>query len=137
MTKNRRISPHEWIQDYFSPLVSVLASPDVQSLCVKSNLTLTELLQPFSKLLADVTVKDPEGNNHSVAGLCVTFQDFAKDPSRMVNQKLLSDLVAASPEEPLVSRTFGGKHVLEAPGFTPWFDTWMKLYLHSIPVRYF
>ena len=86
MTKTRRITPHEWIQDYYSPVISVLAAPDLESFSCrkKNNLTLTEILQPFSKLPVDVTVKDPEGVNHAVANLNLTFMDFNKDPSRLI-----------------------------------------------------
>jgi hypothetical protein len=32
------------------------------------------------------------------------------------------------------SRTFNrGEETVEAPGYTPWFDAYMKLYLQSIP----
>ena len=51
-------------------------SGDKQIACAKNNLTFTELLQPFSKLNTDVTIKDPEGANHPVPALSVNFQDF-------------------------------------------------------------
>ena len=128
MTKSRHITPHEWIGDYFSPAVTVMACPEVEALCAKNNLTLTETLQPFAKLMTDVTLKDPEGVNHAVPSLHVIFQvsrnlsgvrspgllkdfripfqDFKKDPSRLINQKLMSDLVDNLTEEPQVSKTF-------------------------------
>jgi hypothetical protein len=44
------------------------------------------------------------------------------------------DIVAEITEEPVVSKTFNrGENTLEAPGYTPWFDAYMKLYLQSIP----
>ena len=73
--KKECLTPHDWISDFFSPCVSVLCSPDAeQILAEKSNLTFTELLQPFSKLTSDVTIKDPEGVNYPVSGLNITFQ---------------------------------------------------------------
>lgn len=62
------------------------------------------------------------------------FQDFKKNPYRLVNHKLLSDLVGSQTEDVMVSRSFphGSTPTLEAPGATPWFDTWTKLYIHSI-----
>ena len=74
MTKNRVTTPRDWISDYFSPLVTVLASPDAESVVGKNNLSPVELLQPFSKLLSDLTIKDAEGNNHAIHALNVTFQ---------------------------------------------------------------
>ena len=32
-----------------------------------------------------------------------------------------------------VSREFANGVSLSAPGFTPWFDTWVKLYINSVP----
>ena len=44
--------------------------------------------------------------------------------------KLVSDTVNYVHEEPAVQREFNnGSLVLEAPGFTPWFDAWMKVKL--------
>ena len=132
MTKTRRITPHEWIQDYFSPVVGVLSSPEAEALCRKNNLTLTEILQPFSRLPTDVTLKDADGLNHGISNLNVSFQDFKKDPSRLIAAKLVSDTVNYVHDEPSVTREFNGK-VLEAPGFTPWFDAFSKLTFAAIP----
>ena len=106
MTKTKKITPQEWIQDYFCPAIGVLATPEANSLCQKNNLSMVELLQPFSKLSTDVTVKDPENSNHLVPNLCVNFQDFHKDPARIVGPRLLSDTVASITEEPFISRAF-------------------------------
>ena len=132
MTKTKKILPQEWIQDYYSPVIGVLATPEVNASCHKNNLSVVELLEPFSRLTSDVTIKDPEGANHAVPNLSLTFQDFYKDPARNVGPRLLSDTVASITEEPLVSKAFPSRAVqLEAPGFTPWFDAWTKLYLQS------
>ena len=144
LTKTKKILPQEWIQDYFNPVIGVLSTPEVNASCHKNNLSMVELLEPFSRLTSDVTVKDPEGINHPVPNLSLTFQDFNKDPVRNFEQAwknqgktwkhLLSDTVSSITEEPLVSRAFPSRAVqLEAPGFTPWFDAWTKLYLQSIP----
>eukprot|EP00095_Tigriopus_kingsejongensis_P009758 maker-scaffold422_size175911-snap-gene-0.34 protein:Tk09758 transcript:maker-scaffold422_size175911-snap-gene-0.34-mRNA-1 annotation:"trafficking protein particle complex subunit 8" len=135
MSQSRGWSPQGWIQDYFSPVVSVLASPECEALVARNNLTLTELLQPFGQLLSDVTLKDPEGTTHGLASLSVTFQDFKKEPTRLVHQKLMLDLVDDCTEE----GGGGGAQPLTAaphlavPEATPWFDVWTKLFLHSIP----
>jgi hypothetical protein len=52
----------------------------------------------------------------------------------VVNQKLLLDRVSEENcvEADMVTKHFE-KHSLDAPGFTPWFDVWMKLYLQSLP----
>ncbi len=134
LTKTKKILPQEWIQDYFNPLVGVLSSAGVNSLCHKNNLSMVELLEPFSRLTSDVSLKDPDGVNHSIANLSLTFQDFSKETCRQISPRLLNDTIASITEEPLVSRAFPNRSLqLEAPGFTPWFDAWTKLYLQSIP----
>ena len=134
MTKTKKILPQEWIQDYYNPVIGVLSSPEVNALCHKNNLSMVEMLEPFARLTSDITIKDPEGINHAVPNLSLTFQDFAKDPSRDISPRLLSDTIASITEEPLVSRAFPNRSLqLEAPGFTPWFDAWTKLYLQSVP----
>ena len=42
---------------------------DAETIASKNNLTFTELLQPFSKMGTDVTIKDVDGQNHNVASL--------------------------------------------------------------------
>ena len=96
-------------------------------------LSLVELLEPFARLTSDVTIKDPEGITHPIPNLSLTFQDFYKDPCRDIGPRLLSDTVASITEEPLVSRAFPNRSLqLEAPGFTPWFDAWTKIYLQVV-----
>ena len=75
----------EWIQDYYSPLLTVLAHDDVETIANKNNLTFTELLQPFSKMLTDVTIKDVDGANHNVPALNILLQDFKRDPHKQAN----------------------------------------------------
>jgi len=66
---------------------------------------------------------------------CFNFKDYRRDPSRQVNSKLMYSMVAEITDEPFIKKTFNrGEDVLEAPGFTPWFDVYMKLYLQSIPI---
>ena len=81
---NLMVNPQEWIQDYYSPLLTVLAHDDVETIANKNNLTFTELLQPFSKMLTDVTIKDADGANHNVPALNIVLQDFKKDPHKQV-----------------------------------------------------
>ena len=108
---------------------------DAEVLAHKNNLTFTELLQPFSKILTDVTIKDVDGSNHNVPSLNLVLQDFRKDPGKAVNQKLMLDRISEEncDEHELISKHLG-KLRLDCPGYTPWFDTWMKFYLQTLPV---
>ena len=78
---------HCWLQDYYSPTLTVLAHEEVEVVAMKNNLSFTELLQPFSKLLQDVTVKDADGTNHNVPSLNINLQDFKRDPQKQVTNK--------------------------------------------------
>ena len=74
----KRTSPQDWIHDYYGPILTVCASDDAEIIANKNNLTFTELLQPFSKLGTDVTIKDVDGQNHNVPCLNIILQDFKK-----------------------------------------------------------
>jgi len=134
MSVKKRTSPQEWIHDYFGPVLTVYASEDAESIASKNNLTFTELLQPFSKMGTDVTMKDVDGQNHNVPSLSLILQDFKKDPQKSVNTKLMLDRVS---EENCDEKDMITKHLdkisLDAPGYTPWFDIWMKYYLQTLP----
>lgn len=101
----------------------------------KNNLTFTELLQPFSKMGTDVTIKDVDGQNHNVASLNIILQDWKKDPNKNVSTKLMLDRISEEncDEKDMISKHFD-KVSLDAPGYTPWFDIWMKYYLQTLPV---
>lgn len=101
----------------------------------RNNLTCVELLQPFSKLTSDVTLKDVDGSNHNVPSLHIILQDFRKDSQKLINQKVLLDRISDEncEDSDMVTKHYE-KTSLDAPGFTPWFDVWMKLYLQSLPV---
>ena len=135
MSVKKRTAPGDWIHDYYGPVLTVYASEDAESVAHKNNLTFTELLQPFSKMSSDVTIKDVDGQNHNVASLNIILQDFKKDPQKQVNTKLMLDRVSDEncDDEDMITKHFD-KVSLEAPGYTPWFDTWMKYYLQTLPV---
>ena len=134
-SNKKRTSPQDWIHDYFGPILTVYASEDAEIIANRNNLTFTELLQPFSKLGTDVTMKDVDGQNHNVPCLNIILQDFKKDPQKAVNTKLMLDRVSDEncDEADLLTKHFS-KLTLDAPGYTPWFDTWMKFYLQTLPV---
>ena len=86
MTKSasRRIGASEWIQEYFSPVVGVLGSEEAEALCRKNNLSLVEMLQPFTRVNEHLTVKDPEGLIHNVPTLNVTLQVNANNSYQLL-----------------------------------------------------
>ena len=107
----------------------------MESIAGRNNLTFTEILQPFSKLGSDVTIKDVDGSNHNVPNLHLILQDLQRDSPKLINQKLLLERLSEEncEESEMVTKHYD-KISLDAPGFTPWFDLWMKLYLQTLPV---
>jgi hypothetical protein len=45
-----KLTPHEFIQNAFSPMVAVMCSQLVDQTCQKNNLSFVEMIQPFCKL---------------------------------------------------------------------------------------
>jgi len=134
MSSKQRTSAQDWIQDYFSPLICVLASSEAEETAARNNLTFTELLHPFAKLRTDVTLKDADGSNHNVPQLNILLQDF-NEGRRPLNQKLILEKVDNENcgKEEMVTKYYD-KISLDAPGYTPWFDVWTKLYIQGLPV---
>lgn len=56
----------EFIQNSFSPIIATLCSPKVDNIVCKNNLTLPELLQPFTQL-------DWEGAELEMADFCIAY----------------------------------------------------------------
>jgi len=128
------VGPQEWLRDYFAPCVCVLATDAAEAVCARNNLTLAEMLQPFSRLTQDVSMRDPEGGTHATPALAVNFTDFRRDPARMVNAKLVSDLVASCQESSGPEEDHRQDQAQpQAPTIMPWYDMWAKLYAHSVP----
>lgn len=47
---HQKLSPQEFIQNSFCPLVAAMCSPLVEQTCRKNNLSFTEMVQPFCRL---------------------------------------------------------------------------------------
>ena len=82
-----------------------------------------------------MTIKDVDGSNHNVPNLHLILQDLNRDSPKLINQKLLLERLSEEncEESEMVTKHYD-KISLDAPGFTPWFDLWMKLYLQTLPV---
>ena len=85
----------EFVKNSFCPQIAVISGPDCDSLCAKNNLTLVELLQPFCRLNAEISVRDPAGYAYTVSNLKLAFRDtVTQPPPPHQAQRLLADVVA-------------------------------------------
>ena len=85
----------EFVKNTFSPQIAIISGADCDSICSKNNLTLVDLLQPFSRLNAEISVRDPAGYAYTVSNLKLGFKDIVTPPpSQHVANKRLADVVA-------------------------------------------
>lgn len=131
-----KLSPHEYIQNSFSPQVAILCSEDADNLCLKNNLRFVELIQPFCRLNSEIRIADPAGNTVPIRNLRVVFEDMNRRPPQpTLGKKLLSEVVSSTPWDRPVTRTIGASGTrealeLELQQTTPWFETWRDTFLH-------
>ena len=70
----------EFVKNTFSPQIAIISGADCDSICSKNNLTLVDLLQPFSRLNAEISVRDPAGYAYTVSNLKLGFKDIVTPP---------------------------------------------------------
>ncbi|XP_066254836.1 trafficking protein particle complex subunit 8 [Euwallacea similis] len=124
-----RTSPHEFIRDAFTPQVTVICTPEAQRACEKNNLDFSELLQPFSKLVNDVTFRDPSGTTNLIKGLKLTFVDInLRPPQTTLARKLLNSSVSEA-SEPRMKMHEAKNYQLHVPSSTPWYEKWRNTFM--------
>ena len=85
----------EFVKNTFSPQIAVISGADCDTICAKNNLTLVELIQPFSRLNAEISVRDPAGYAYTVSNLRLGFKDtVTPPPPPNLAKKLLADIVS-------------------------------------------
>jgi hypothetical protein len=85
----------ELIKNTFSPQIAVICSNDCETICLKNNLNFVELLQPFSRLNAEISVRDPSGYAYTVSNLKLSIKDTVTPPPQpTLAKKLLADVVS-------------------------------------------
>nr|CAD7195798.1 unnamed protein product [Timema douglasi] len=95
-----KLTPHEFIQNSFSPMVAIMCSPLVDQICQKNNLTFIEMVQPFCKLNSEGHIRDPSGCSIPVRNLRITMQDVnSRPPQPTLARKFLNESVSLSCNE--------------------------------------
>lgn len=122
-------TPQEFIKNTFTPQIAVMYTPLAEKCCLKNNLDFIQLLQPFCTLTNDVSYKDPTGFTNTLRNLKLTFLDTLwKPPQTPIVRKLLNSSVSNASDSK--NKFFQvGRHNLEVPSSTPWFESWRDTFL--------
>ncbi|ELT91258.1 hypothetical protein CAPTEDRAFT_79642, partial [Capitella teleta] len=140
---NCKKTPHDFIQDVFSPRVAVFCSHDADVVCKKNDLSFVQLIQPFCRLNSEVHIRDPGNISHTVRNLRVIVQDMnSLPPQPTLAKKQLNDVVANSLPAgsttaagqdtgiPGVSNVVSvGNYDLQLSTSTPWYEAYREKFL--------
>ncbi|KAL4712641.1 hypothetical protein ACJJTC_007938 [Scirpophaga incertulas] len=119
----------EFIQCSFSPTIAVLCSPKVNNVVSQNNLSLIELLQPFSTLEIDGQFRDPSGSLCTVKSWKLFLRDINWKPLQPTEaRRQLNNAVLYNYNDKIVTLEIGGRK-FDIPQSTPWFDAWRETYL--------
>ncbi|XP_046999759.1 trafficking protein particle complex subunit 8 isoform X1 [Schistocerca americana] len=124
-----KLTPHEFIQNAFSPLIAAMCSPLVDQACQKNNLSFTEMIQPFCKLNTEAHFREPSGGVIPVRNLRFTVLDVnARPPQPTLARKFLNESVSFASSERNYPINIGDQTV-EIPASAPWFEAWRETFL--------
>ncbi|XP_061385966.1 trafficking protein particle complex subunit 8 isoform X3 [Danaus plexippus] len=119
----------EFIQNSFSPIIATLCSPKVDNIVCKNNLTLPELLQPFTQLDWEGQIREPGGNFCSIRNLNLVIRDVLWKPLQPTEaRRQLNNAVLHNYDEKTVIMKIDTQ-IFDVPQATPWFDAWRETYL--------
>lgn len=124
-----KLTPHEFIQNAFSPLIAAMCSPLVDQACQKNNLSFVEMIQPFCKLNTEAHFREPSGGVIPVRNLRITVLDVnARPPQPTLARKFLNESVSFASSERNYPINIGDQTV-EIPASAPWFEAWRETFL--------
>lgn len=126
---HQKLSPQEFIQNSFCPLVAAMCSPLIEQTCRKNNLSFTEMVQPFCKLNTEANFRDPSGTMVTVKNLRICIADVnSRPPQPTVARKFLNESVSAFVAERTTVVEVGNMS-LDVPVSVPWFEAWRETFL--------
>ncbi|XP_039753731.1 trafficking protein particle complex subunit 8 [Pararge aegeria] len=119
----------EFIQNSFSPVIATLCSSKVENIVGKNNLTLPELLQPFTTVDWEGQIREPGGGICTIKNFDLVIRDVNWKPLPPTEaRRQLNNAVLHNYDEKTVPINIEG-HTIEIPQATPWFDAWRETYL--------
>ncbi|XP_046960546.1 trafficking protein particle complex subunit 8 [Vanessa cardui] len=119
----------EFIQSSFSPLIATLCSQKVENIVSKNNLTLPELLQPFTSMDWEGQFREPGGSVCTIKNFNLIIRDVNWKPLQPTEaRRQLNNAVLHNYDDKTVPLNFDG-HQFDIPHATPWFDAWRETYL--------
>uniref|UniRef100_A0A1B6D9P4 Trafficking protein particle complex subunit 8 n=1 Tax=Clastoptera arizonana TaxID=38151 RepID=A0A1B6D9P4_9HEMI len=124
-----KITPQEFIQNSFSPVIGSFCSPLVEKTCKKNNLTFTEMIQPFCKLTAEANFRDPSSTLVVIKNFRIVVSDIhLRPPQPTMARKFLNESVSSVNCE-RTSVVQVGDMNLDIPVSVPWFEAWRDTFL--------
>ncbi|CAH2102558.1 unnamed protein product [Euphydryas editha] len=119
----------EFIQSSFSPTIATLCSPKVENILSKDNLTLPELLQPFTSTQWEGHFREPGGSVCNIKNFNLMIRDVNWKPLQPTEaRRQLNNAVLYNYDDKTVSLNIEGRK-FDIPHATPWFDAWRETYL--------
>ncbi|XP_033625745.1 trafficking protein particle complex subunit 8-like [Asterias rubens] len=130
-------SAQEFVQNAFGPTVAVLCSHDAEVLAQKNNLSVVEMLRPFSCLTNEAHIRDPSGQIHTVRNLRLILNEMNHQPQApMLMRKMLQESVNRC-QPPPVNGNRGnvitvGSYDLQIGSSTAWYETYRDVFLQLL-----
>lgn len=123
------IDPYSFVQRTFPPVVGSLASPTVEQICQKNNLSFVEMIRPFCTVYLDQRLRDPSGNDHLIKTLQVSVQDINdRPPQPTLARKFLNESVSNATCDTTKTVNIGNLS-LSIPTECTWFQAWGDTFL--------
>ncbi|KAK9497990.1 hypothetical protein O3M35_003881 [Rhynocoris fuscipes] len=124
-----QVSPQDFIQYTFQPMIAVLCSDAVERTCKKNNLNFVDMIKPFTKIAVDGQLKDPSGAMVPIKNLRVSFTDVkTKPPPLPVARSYFNQVINCFIHDRTSTVNVGG-YELDIPICAPWYDAWRDTFL--------
>ncbi|XP_038077879.1 trafficking protein particle complex subunit 8-like [Patiria miniata] len=130
-------SAQEFVQNSFGPTVAVLCSHDAEVLAQKNNLSMVEMIRPFSRLTNEAHIRDPSGQLHPVRNLRLILKEMNQQPvSISLMRRMLEESVNRCQPPPVDGNRGNvitvGSYDLQIGASTAWYETYRDVFLELL-----
>ncbi|XP_022096139.1 trafficking protein particle complex subunit 8-like isoform X2 [Acanthaster planci] len=130
-------SAQEFVQNSFGPTVAVLCSHDAEVLAQKNNLSMVEMIRPFSRLTNEAHIRDPSGQLHPVRNLRLILKEMNQQPlSVSLMRRMLEESVNRCQPPPVDGNRGNvitvGSYDLQIGASTAWYETYRDVFLELL-----
>lgn len=133
-------STYDFIKDALPVRVGILASGDAEKVCMKNNLSFSDLIKPFSILTNEAQIQGPGSQSYRLYNLPVHAIDIRTSVSESATSSVL-DSVAAQINDMSVNEKSStmniraGDYDLNVNRTCPWMELYRNFILRSGPVQ--